>query len=154
MIILIRMIRKKLTTPANFTEESSTGNWLKIVMILLLYRVSSSLLLINWSISVPPTAYLTAMYRSAQSIHGIIPSLLLYVRMMKRNSSESTTSVKTTKLHGLMKKTVFTQISSPAVRWKQKAYRFLHSDATGCAEIRNNFFRTTKGPGQSTGALF
>ena len=37
-----------------FTEENSTGSWLKTVMILLLYRVNFSLCLINWSISVQP----------------------------------------------------------------------------------------------------
>ena len=92
-----KMIRKKLPIPVISTEETLTGNWLKTVMIRLLYRANSSLRLISWNIYVPVTAYLTAMYRFIPSTHGIIQFLLLYVKMMKRNLSESTTSAKTIK---------------------------------------------------------
>lgn len=139
MIILKKMIRKKLTTPVTSTEETSTGNWLRTATIRLLYRVNSSLHLISWNTSVQVTVYLTVMYRFAQLIHGILPFLLLYVRMMKKNLSESTISAKMIKLHGSMKKMVCTQILSPDVRWKPKVCRFRHSDAIGCAEINNNF---------------
>ena len=60
------------------------------------------------------------------------------------------------KLNGLMKKTACTQISSPAVNWKPKAYRFRHSDATGCAEVKNKRFSIKpcqKAPVVMTGAF-
>ena len=122
-----------------FTEENSTGSWLKTVMILLLYRANFSLCLINWSISVQAMVYSTATCQFIPLTPGIIPFLPLYVRMMKKNLSESTISAKMIKLHGSMKKMVCTQILSPDVRWKPKVCRFLHSDAIGCAEINNNF---------------
>ena len=83
--------------------------------------------------------YSTAMCQFIPLTPGIIPFLPLYVRMMKKNLSESTISAKMIKLHGSMKKMVCTQILSPDVRWKPKVCRFLHSDAIGCAEINNNF---------------
>lgn len=122
-----------------FTEENSTGSWLKTVMILLLYRANFSLCLINWSISVQATVYSTVMFQFAPLTPGILLFLLLYVRIIRRNLSVSTTSVRMIKLHGSMKKMVCTQILSPDERWKPGVCRFRHSDVTGCAEINNNF---------------
>ena len=61
-----------------FTEENSTGSWLKTVMILLLYRANFSLCLINWSISVQ-----ACIFNSNVPIHTIDTwdnSILAFVR--------------------------------------------------------------------------
>ena len=62
-----------------FTEENSTGSWLKTVMILLLYRANFSLCLINWSISVQAIG----IFNSNVPIHTIDTwdnSILAFVR--------------------------------------------------------------------------
>ena len=121
-----------------FTEENSTGSWLKTVMILLLYRANFSLCLINWSISVQP--WYIQQQRANHTIDTWDNSILAFVR---ENDEEKFIGIynfsENDKLHGSMKKMVCTQILSPDVRWKPKVCRFLHSDAIGCAEINNNF---------------
>ncbi len=115
-------------------------NWhlLKTVMIQILYRANFSLYWINWNISKFSTALLNNSVTFVQSIPGIILSLQLYAKMMKRNSSESITSAIMIRLHGSTKMTVCTLILSPDVRWKPKVCRFLHSDASGCAKEINH----------------
>ena len=103
-----KMILTRQLIPVTSTEETSTGISQKTVIVRELSRTNSSLFSINWNTFVWSTAYSTAMYRSARSIPGMMRSLLLSAKMMKRSSSVSITSVNLTRLHGSTKTTVCT----------------------------------------------
>ena len=76
---------------------------------------------IIWNISEVSTTSLIQMHLFALSIHGILLSLHLFVKMMMRNLSVSTTSVIRIRLHGSMKMMVCIQTLSQVTRWKLRA---------------------------------